>query len=216
MDGVARSNGDDSMGVWDGISLLGCDQREVHRLQQSEHLSWARPTCDQADRRRKWIYVGSLLYIPSVFTTKAAILLLFSRIFAVKHLVARAIKVMVVLLFITLVPIECLKIAICRPVSAYWEMSTTPEELALRCVDQGKLFKADIAVAIVTDFIILLMPIPLVFSLSFPLRKKIRILLSLATGGGAVGVALYKGILVFNPVPGNDTTKNFALLTVLS
>lgn len=151
-----------------------------------------------------------------MFTTKAAILVLFSRIFAVNHVAARGIQVLIGLLFITLLPIECLKIAICRPVSAYWELSTTPEELVSRCVDQGTLFRADITVAIMTDFMIFLIPIPLVFSLSFTVWKKIRIFLSLATGGGAVGVALYKGILVFNLGPDDETTRAYAVLSVLS
>lgn len=142
--------------------------------------------------------------------------MLFSRIFAVNHLVARWIQALIGLIFVTLLPIECLKIAICKPVSAYWKMSTTPDELAAHCVDQGTLFKADITIAIATDFMILLIPIPLVFSLSFTLWKKIRIVLSLATGGGAVGVALYKGILVFHPSPDNDPTKNFAVLAGLT
>lgn len=156
------------------------------------------------------------MYIPSVFTTKAAILVLFSRIFAINHVVARAIHVLIFLLFLTLLPIECLKVAVCTPVSAYWELSTTTEALPKRCVDQETLFKADITVAIMTDFMILVIPIPLVYSLSFTLWKKIRILLSLATGSGAVGVALYKGILVFHPSPENDPTKNFAILTILT
>lgn len=164
----------------------------------------------------QWIYIGSALYIPSVFTTKAAILVLLARIFAVHHLAARAIHVLILLLFLTLLPIEGLKLGVCRPVSAYWTLATSSAQLAARCVDQGTLFKADITVAILTDFMILLIPIPFVFSLSFSLGKKIRILLSLATGGGAVGVALYKGILVFSPSPEQDPTKDFAILSVLS
>lgn len=156
------------------------------------------------------------MYIPSVFATKAAILVLFSRIFAVHHHVARAMHVLIALLFLTLLPIECMKIAVCRPVSVYWELSTTPDVLAKLCVDQATLFKADITVAIITDFMILIIPMPLVFSLSFTLWKKIRILLSLATGSGAVGVALYKGIAVFNPSPEHDPTKNYASLAVLT
>lgn len=196
---------------WEVTKDMYINFSQVRSASGSE-LDWKLET----DHTAKWIYIGSALYIPSVFTTKAAILLLFSRIFAVNHFVSRGIQVLIGLIFITLLPIECMKLAICKPVSAYWEMSTTPDELASRCVDQGTLFKADITVAILTDFMILIIPIPLVFSLSFTLWKKIRILLSLATGGGAVGVALYKGILVFNPSPENDATKNYAILSILS
>lgn len=168
------------------------------------------------DMGEKWIYIGSAVYILSVFTAKAAILMLFSRIFAVHHHVARAMHFLIALLFLTLLPIECMKVAVCRPVSVYWEMSTTPDELAKHCVDQGTLFKADITVSIMTDFMILIIPMPLVFSLSFTLWKKIRILLSLATGSGAVGAALYKGIVIFRPSSEHDPTKNYASLTVLT
>lgn len=106
----------------------------------------------------------------------------------------------------------------CRPVSAYWQLSVSPEELAVRCIEQDKLFKADITVAIATDLIIFCLPIPLVMSLSFPCGKKIRILLSLFSGSGAVIVALYKGILIFQPKQASikDDSRNAPILSILT
>lgn len=88
----------------------------------------------------------------------------------------------------------------------------------MRCIDQDRLFKADITVAITTDMIIFCLPIPLIMSLSFPCRKKIRILLSLLSGSGPVIVALYKGYLVFHPKhheTSNDASWDIPLLSIL-
>lgn len=130
---------------------------------------------------------------------------------------ARSIRVLIWLLFLTLVPIQCVKLAVCRPVSAYWNLSTSPEAQARQCYPhQQTLFEADITIAIVTDLLILIIPIPLTMSLSFPLRKKIRMLLSLMSGSGAVGVAIYKGILIFHPTGGDDVPWNITILSILT
>lgn len=56
----------------------------------------------------------------------------------------------------------------------------------------------------------------MVFATSFPLRKKIRIMLSLMTGSGAVVVALYKGVLVYRFKGGKDSTWDFPILSTLT
>lgn len=166
--------------------------------------------------RLKWNYVGSATYIPAIFATKTAILLLFARVFAVNEIVARSIRIFIWLLLLTVFPIECLKLGICRPISAYWQPSTVLDQPRARCIDEQSLFKADITVAIMTDLIIFFIPIPLTLALSFPFRKKMRILLSLLSGSGAVGVAIYKGVLIFRPSGGNDPTWNVAILIILT
>lgn len=157
-----------------------------------------------------------------VFTTKAAILLLYARIFAVEQRVSRAIKTFIWLLLLILLPVQCFKLAICNPVPAYWELSTSHEEQARYCSqNQQMLFEADITIAIITDLLIFVIPIPLTISLSFPVRKKVRILLSLLSGSGAVGVAIYKGTLIFghrnDETDGTwDGTWNGTILTLLT
>lgn len=120
------------------------------------------------------------------------------------------------LLLLTVLPIEGLKIASCRPISGYWTRPPVQSDPTIRCIDEQSLWKADITVAVTTDLIICIIPIPLTMILSFPLRKKIRILLSLLSGSGAVGVAIYKGILIFHPSPSSDPTWNSAILIILT
>lgn len=133
-----------------------------------------------------------------------------------KEFVARFIRVFIWLIFIAVLPIECLKVASCKPISAYWERPPGLYDPSASCINEESLFKADITIAIITDLIIFLIPIPLTMSLSFPLRKKIRILLSLLSGSGAVGVAIYKGFLIFHPSATNDPTWNTAILIILT
>lgn len=150
-----------------------------------------------------------------MLTIKVSILLLLARIFAVERPVVIFIKIFIGITVVVLLPIQCLKIAICRPISAYWELSLWPEQLKEHCIDRDKLFKADIVVSMVTDTVILLTPLPMVSSLNYSICKRARIFFVLTTGGVAAVITVYKGVVVFEEKSA-DATFELGVLSLLT
>lgn len=74
------------------------------------------------------------------------------------------------------------------PVSAYWEITANVGVNGRNryCLKQLHIFIADIFVAVLTDFIVLIVPISLDLSMSLlSLKHKMQIILLLSAGGAA-------------------------------
>lgn len=137
---------------------------------------------------RKWMYVSTSVYIPAAYFIKVTLLLLIARVFAVREKVATAIHIFIGILALMYLPIQLLKMAICVPLNAFWDTSITDA----RCVSQGKSFIADGSLAILTDLIILIIPVPLTWNLNLPFRRKLKIVALLGAGGAALAVTIYR------------------------
>ena len=77
---------------------------------------------------------------------------------------------------------------VCTPISAYWEITANVGVNGRNpyCLNQSHIFIVDISVAVLTDFIILIVPFPLAFSMhSLSIKRKIQIISLLSTGGAA-------------------------------
>lgn len=136
----------------------------------------------------KWLYICTVVYGPAAFTTKVTLLLLMARVFAVKERVSKALRWFMTGLAITYSGIQIPKIMVCTPISAYWEITASVGVNGRNpyCLNQAHIFIADISVAVLTDFIILVVPIPLALSMrSLSLKHKIQIILLLSAGGAA-------------------------------
>ncbi|SPO06231.1 uncharacterized protein DNG_08920 [Cephalotrichum gorgonifer] len=148
----------------------------------------------------KWLYAGTVVYCPAAYFTKITLLLVIARVFAVRSRVSMGIHIFIVALFIAYIPIQVLKTIVCLPIRAYWDDSVHG-----RCLDQYKLFISDIALAILTDFIILVLPIPLTWSLRASTKDKLKVTAILSAGGVAVGVTCYRMYLT---VVNTDTANH--------
>jgi hypothetical protein len=83
-----------------------------------------------------------------------------------------------------------------------------------RCLDQRRIFLFGLSLAIFTDFVILLVPIPLTWSLRVPLRKKIKIMAMLGAGGIATGMTILRMYKAVKFIHSNDVTADFASLVL--
>lgn len=119
---------------------------------------------------QKWFYANSILSFPTAYFTKVTLLLLIGRVFAVKERVARGIHAFIVILFVAYLPVQIVRMIICIPIRAYWDLSVDG-----RCLNQGKISLFGLALAIFTDFVILLVPIPLTWSLRVSWRRRSRL-----------------------------------------
>ncbi|TDZ38757.1 putative uncharacterized oxidoreductase [Colletotrichum spinosum] len=156
----------------------------------------------------RWLYIGSIMYCPAAYFTKMALLLLEARVFAVYERVPRGVFVFGIALLVCYIPILTLKSAVCIPVAAAWDSDIKPAQ----CMNQRKIFISDMCLGVFTDIVILILPIPLTFSLRMPLATKIKVVTLLSAGGIATGVSiyrLYKSVLFLNP---SDRTEGFVAL----
>ncbi|CAG9938525.1 unnamed protein product [Clonostachys rosea f. rosea IK726] len=155
----------------------------------------------------QWLYIASTIYCPAAFFTKVSLLLLIARVFTVRRGISTAINIFISTLFIAYIIIEVLKIIICIPIQAFWNRSVDG-----KCFNQPTLFVADTSIAILTDVVILLAPIPLTWSMRLPFKKKIKIISIMGIGGIAVGITIWRVVLVVEYLHATDATWWIALL----
>ncbi|KXJ86009.1 hypothetical protein Micbo1qcDRAFT_112891, partial [Microdochium bolleyi] len=159
----------------------------------------------------QWLYASSVIYNPCAFVTKVALLLLVARVFAIMEKVVRGIHVFAVALLVAYLPVQVVKICICSPITSYWDASITGT-----CLNQRKVFVSDLVLAIITDITILILPIPLTWSLSFSWQKKLRISLLLGAGGAATAITAYRMYFVIESMSSADTPYDLVWLAQLS
>jgi hypothetical protein len=86
---------------------------------------------------------------------------------------------------------EIVKIRMCDPIPAYWTL-----DAGASCLDQRAALIADSVISVVTDAIILVLPLPLTWSLQMSRNKKLRVVGILSAGGLATAFSIYRLILV--------------------
>jgi hypothetical protein len=108
------------------------------------------------------------------------------------------------------VPVLIIKVRICAPISGLWN----PNAHAT-CMNQRALFTADTVMSAVTDLAVLILPIPLTWSLQVPLRKKLKIIALLGAGGVATASSIVRLILVIHLGSSADETTTFVRFNLL-
>ncbi|TIC96196.1 hypothetical protein CH35J_008947 [Colletotrichum higginsianum] len=160
----------------------------------------------------RWLYASSIVYIPAAYFTKVTLLLFEARVFEVHERTSRGIRIFIVILLICYIPLQTIKVIICLPISAFWDPKTPNPT----CLNQRKVFIADLSLAIITDFAILALPIPLLWGLRMPLRKKLKILTLLGAGGIATAVTVFRMYLVVQFLGSTDVTADFVVLDIVT
>ncbi|KAK2055741.1 hypothetical protein LY76DRAFT_661452 [Colletotrichum caudatum] len=160
----------------------------------------------------RWLYASSVIYIPAAYFTKVTLLLFEARVFEVRQRTARGIRIFIITLLISYIPIQAVKTVICLPISAFWDPHT-PEA---KCLNQRKIFIADMSLAILTDVVIVVLPIPLLWGLRLPFWKKIKIMTLVGAGGIATAVTVYRMYLVVQFLGSKDVTADFVVLDIVT
>ncbi|KAK2015793.1 integral membrane protein [Colletotrichum eremochloae] len=160
----------------------------------------------------RWLYASSLIYNPAAYFTKVTLLLFEARVFEIHERTSRGIRIFIVALFIGYIPLQTMKTVICLPISSFWDLSITKP----KCLNQRKLFFADLSLAILSDVVILVLPIPLLWGLHMPLWKKVKILTLLGAGSIATAVTVYRMYLVVQFLDSKDVTADFVTLDLIT
>lgn len=191
------------------------DYSEILKVNTTSTLRVRAPSCRPlltSPTRQQWLYASSIIYCPMAYMTKVTLLLMTARVFAIKESVARGIYIFIGSLGIAYLPIQFIKTFICIPVHAYWDFNVS----GAKCLPQRKVFISDLCLAILTDFIVLILPIPLTYSLRMPIKKKVKIVALLGIGGAAVAVVIYRMYLVILFEKSTDVTSDFVILDLTS
>lgn len=124
------------------------------------------------------IFSYEILYITCIFTVKTSILLFYRRIFPVR---AARIVIYSVLGFICVYTIAALNIIVfqCRPIRYFWDRASIPG----MCMDEIRAIIGLSIPNICTDFIILIIPLPLVWRLRIPRAQKLAVTGAFLLGG---------------------------------
>jgi hypothetical protein len=85
-----------------------------------------------------------------------------------------------------------IKIRMCDPIPKYW----LGDKVEGTCLDQTAALIADSVISVVSDLIILILPLPLTWSLQMSRNRKMRVMGILGAGGLATAFSLYRLVIV--------------------
>ncbi|KAL2063950.1 hypothetical protein VTL71DRAFT_4444 [Oculimacula yallundae] len=162
---------------------------------------------------RKVAYAGLMVYGPTACLIKLTLLLVTTRLCAAAHKSTFAIKTLMLLILAFYIPIAFPKIFICSPIAAFWNPAAHPNA---SCISVKTLYFADTGVSVVSDFSVLIAPIPLIWGMNLSRKTKIKVIALLAAGGIACVTTLARLVLLIVTVDSKDTTLNTIFLNLLA
>ena len=149
------------------------------------------------------MYAATISYALMTLFIKLSILSLIARVFAPYKRRMQGIYVLGALLIAYYLTSLVLKIRVCWPISAYWRGDQS------KCLNQSAVITADAIISTVTDAIILVLPLPLTWSLQLPPKKKMRVGSMLAVGGLATAFSAWRLHLILTDGHSPDSTILF-------
>lgn len=146
-----------------------------------------------------------VMYGPVALATKTAILLLLARVFAPFKTLVRFTYIFLATLVAFYLPVFIVKICICMPIPHYWHKDTIPG----KCLNERALILADAFMSVISDLIILVLPIIASWSLHMSTKKKIRVVGLLGAGGLACGASIVRLVWIITDGLSEDATHTF-------
>lgn len=134
---------------------------------------------------------------------KLCLLTIIARVFSPYRKTVLGIYVLDGLLICYYISQLVVKIRICWPISAYWEGDSS------KCLDQAAVITADSIISLISDVVILVLPLPLTWSLQLPRKKKLRVAGMLGVGGLATAFSAWRLHLILNDGKSPDQTIVF-------
>ncbi|KAI1364770.1 hypothetical protein F5Y08DRAFT_328499 [Xylaria arbuscula] len=123
-------------------------------------------------------YLTQITYKTSINLTKSSVLLLYLRIFKGVKWFRRACFITLAFVAIYCVAVVVATIFQCIPVAAAFDKTITDKV----CINNGHFWFANVGFSIASDIIILIMPMPLVYSLQIPRVQKAALFFVFALG----------------------------------
>ncbi|KAJ5460288.1 uncharacterized protein N7458_001840 [Penicillium daleae] len=156
---------------------------------------------------KKFCYIATILYCPMALFVKIALLAILTRIFAPYRGKVWFIYILLGCLCTYYIIALIIKIRMCYPIPVYWLGKLPNGEGS--CLDQTAALIADSVISVVSDLIILVLPLPLTWSLQMSRSRKLRVIGLLGAGGLATGFSVYRLILVLKDGKSSDMSIVF-------
>ncbi|KAI2794928.1 hypothetical protein POX_a01529 [Penicillium oxalicum] len=156
---------------------------------------------------KKFSYIATILYCPMALSVKIALLAILTRIFSPYRGKVWFIYILLACLCTYYTIALVIKIRMCHPIPLYW--LGDEEQLKGACFDQQAAFLADSVISAVSDLIILVLPLPLTWSLQMSRNRKLRVIGLLSAGGLATAFSVYRLVLVLKDGKSNDMSIMF-------
>lgn len=145
-----------------------------------------------------------VMYGPTAFLTKTSLLLIMARVFSPYKKTIVFIYVFLGIMLAYYIPAVVVKIRICVPIAKFWST-----DLKGTCLNERSIILADAVVSVVSDMVILLLPLPLTLSLQMPTKKKIRVMGILGAGGLACASSIVRLVFIVYTASSPDSTYAF-------
>ncbi|KFY81328.1 hypothetical protein V500_11536 [Pseudogymnoascus sp. VKM F-4518 (FW-2643)] len=128
---------------------------------------------------KKYVYAFSVLYNPALVATKSSILVFYLRLSRVTNKLFRIITyAALVLVNVGGLVLTLLNIFQCRPVTETFNVHNNPA----KCIPIITIYLTSAPITIVTDVIILVLPIPILTGMNMPRRQKNILVFTFALG----------------------------------
>lgn len=101
-------------------------------------------------------YAAAIIYGPCIWSIKVTLLLILVRVFTPFRRIISAVWAFIFAMLLYYIIVTALKVFKCRPISSVWDPNTPG-----KCLNEILLFSIDTSLSIITDLIILILPIPL-------------------------------------------------------
>jgi len=124
----------------------------------------------------KMLFGSILSYNVSIALVKVSILLQYQR-FLYTNLMKNLCRVILVFISMYGIITVVTTITICLPVGSFWDVYHSPH-----CLDREALWLTHASINIVSDFVIILLPIPVILKLTLPTKQKYGLVAIFAVG----------------------------------
>ncbi|KAH6711992.1 hypothetical protein BKA61DRAFT_691562 [Leptodontidium sp. MPI-SDFR-AT-0119] len=138
-------------------------------------------------------YAAAIIYGPCIWSIKVTLLLILVRVFTPFRRIISAVWAFIFAMLLYYIIVTALKVFKCRPISSVWDPNTPG-----KCLNEILLFSIDTSLSIITDLIILILPIPLVWSLQVTTKVKLRTIALLGAGGLATSTGIVRLVLILH------------------
>ncbi|KAG7007105.1 calcium-transporting ATpase [Physcia stellaris] len=135
----------------------------------------------------KTILAIEILYQPSICCVKLSCLLLLHRLFPSRrlHIILWSVAIIIVIYTTTTMFVT---IFACRPIRAAWDPSVT----GAKCLNLNAAYSIQAIFNVITDFVILLLPMPILWRLQLNRNKKLQLISIFLTGSFVCAVSIWR------------------------
>lgn len=135
-------------------------------------------------------YSVLLVSIIAIFLVKILLITVILRCYTPRRKVAQFIRLFIVFLICYYLASFLVRTFLCTPISGFWNHNGS-------CVSLDTLLIVDSFVSVITDGVIIALPVILAWSLHVSPRKKLRVVVLLGAGGLVIVTNIYRLVITF-------------------